>query len=416
MDDSPKSRNPRSSVVLIDPLMTGAGFKRACAERSLQVVSVYTLPPQRLTELDPGFRRGDDVSLLCRTVGDAVAAIAATDGDVVAVIGTSEPSVAFADELAAQLGLPGNPRHTSLARRNKVSMRMQALLTGVCVPRFQIVPVPGIPAAVESIGYPAIVKQPTGAGAYGVHLVADAAQLDALPELEERDLFGAPVDQWLVEEYVRGRELAVNGFSIGGVHEVIDIWEYRQPDDSDYDQPYWSLVQLPVTDPDYRRARDFVLTTLKAYAVELGPSHTEIKIGPDGPVLIEIASRLPGAHITDQWAAHSPIKPYADVLAAFLGERPDSCVEAPVFDTCLAIACIANDGPTGVLTAIHGVDTASQLPGVGAVFVNVHPGQAIAATTGLDSVAVLVLISGANPDDRDRVLAAVHRTIRLEIA
>lgn len=413
MDDGSQSRTFRQTVVLVDPLKTGAGFKQACTDRFLRVVSVYTLPPERLAELDPDYERGDEQSLHCHTVGEAMAAI---DGEVVAVVGTSEPSVAFADELAERLGLPGNPTHTSLARRNKLAMRLHALLTGVPIPRFQIVPVHGIPAAVETIGYPAIVKQPTGAGAYGVHLLSGPADLTALPELEAQDLFGAPVDQWLVEEYVRGRELAVNGFSLGGVHEVLDIWEYRQPDSTDYDQPYWNLIQLPVTDPDYRTAGDFVLTTLKAYDVELGPSHTEIKIGPDGPVLIEIASRLPGAHMTDQWAAHSQIQPYADVLAVFLGERRATCVEPPVFERSLAIVCIGNAQSAGQLAAIHGLDAAREISGVDQIFVSVQPGQHISATTGLDSVAVIALISGADPTARDRAIAAVRRTIRLELA
>jgi biotin carboxylase len=413
VNDAAQARPSAESVVLVNPLMTGAGFKQACADRSLRVVSVYTLAREKLVELDPGYTRGDDVSLHCTTVAEAIGSL---DGPVSAVIATSEPSVAFADELAAQLGLPGNPTHTSAARRNKVAMRGHAVDTGVPIPRFQLATVEQIPAAVNAIGYPAILKQPTGAGAYGVHLLSDDEDLAALTQLESRDLFGAPVDAWLVEEYVRGREFAVNGFSHSGSHEVLDVWEYRQPGTADYDQPYWDVVQVHPSDPDFELARDFVLTTLKTYEVRLGPSHTEIKMGPDGPVLIEIASRLPGAHITDHWARHSPIRPYADVLAAFLGEHPGPIAEAPAFNRCLAITCIVNNQHGGVLTAIHGLDQARTLPGVDEIFVNARPGQEIPKTTGLDSVAVVVLISGADPDVRDATIATVRTTIRLELA
>jgi biotin carboxylase len=332
------------------------------------------------------------------------------------VIATSELSVPFADALGAALDVPGNPVCTAAGRRDKVAMRALALEAGVRVPRYRIVEADGIRDAVAHIGYPAILKPPTGAGAHGVHLVRAPTELEqVLSELETVDLFGRPVARWLVEQYVRGRELAVNAFTVDGRHTIVDVWEYRQPGTDDDDQPYWDLVQLDATDPDFAAAREFVLATLDVYGVRIGPSHTEIKVGASGPVLIEIASRLPGAHRADQWRLHGAVQPYRDVLCAFLGEDPGAIAHGLRSDAALAIVCVPSDR-AGHLVAIHGLDAVAALPGVDRVFVNCPPGQPVTRTAGLDTVPVVVLVHAPDPTEREHLVAAVRRTVRLELA
>jgi hypothetical protein len=237
---------------------------------------------------------------------------------------------------------------------------------------------------------------------------------DAL-ELPAHDLFGGVNQNWLVEEYVRGRELAVNCFSQDGRHRVLDIWEYRQPHDADYDQPYWDLVQLRPDDPDWAAAKEFVLKALDVYQVRIGPSHTEIKIEAAGPCLIELASRLPGAHMTDQWVLHSAIRPYDDTLAAHLGEDSGLLTRDLGFDAVLGICCLRNDERPGVLTEWDGLDEVRRLAGVDAVHPCVASGDFVPLTRDLGSLTAFVLVHGRTTTEVDDLLRAVRHRVRLEL-
>ena len=389
--------------------MTGRGFKAACARRGLPTIALYTLDEALLASYDHDYRHGDATVLQAADSATARARLPAT---VRAVIPTTEPSVVIADELSAHLKVPGNPASTALARRSKTVMRQWARREGLRVPEFEVVGVADVPAAAARIGFPAIVKPQHGAGSHGVVILPDAT---AAPDLIGRDLFGNPIDEWMVEQYVRGRELAVNCFSHDGRHRVLDIWEYRQPTSADYDQPYWDVVQLRQSDPHWDLAVEFVERVLDAYQVRLGPSHTEIKIAADGPWLIEVATRLPGAHIVDHWQAHSAIRPYDDTLAAYLGEDPGMLGRDLDFDAALGICCLRNDERPGTLRGIHGLDEVRRLPGVDAVFSSLRPGDPVPLTRDLNSLVAFVLVHGPTAEDVDLLLRTIRNQVRLDL-
>ena len=60
-DTIPAVREP--AVVLVDPVLSGAPFKDACARSGYAVIGVYTLAPTELREMAPDHQKGDVVSL-----------------------------------------------------------------------------------------------------------------------------------------------------------------------------------------------------------------------------------------------------------------------------------------------------------------------------------------------------------------
>lgn len=408
-------------VALVDPLHTGAGFIAAARRRGLGVVAVYTLPHSMIRTLDPHFAAAADLNLHARSAADAADVLRRLPQRTLGVVPTSEPSIEVADGLAQSMSLIGNPLCTARARRNKIAMRKLARTNGIRTPRHDVVEhVEDLPAAAERIGFPAMLKPPAGAGAHGVTLLADAAAANRIiPGLDDdHDVFGRPVHRWLVEEYVRGRELAVNAITTPRGHQLIDIWEYRRPDGADYDQPYWNVVQLTRDDPVRAIAWEFVRDVLDKYRVVVGPSHTEIKLSPDGPVLIETASRLPGAHMTEVWSRHSFLRPFDDVLALFLGEDPFGTrpLAELAFDGCSALCCIGNDVGPGTLTALRGIDQVQSVPWVDSVHVAARVGQRVPATTGLDTLLASVLVHAPTADLLEQRLRLVRSTISAEVA
>lgn len=416
------ARSCRRHIVLIDPVMTGDGFRRAAHDRGHVVTSVYTLGHDVLETVARGRRDGPDKVVHASTVKAILSSI---DRPVHAVIAASEPGVAVADFVAQALNLPRNDPATASARRYKDSMRRHARRHGVPAPRFEVVAVrdarrlhEALIAAADRIGFPAILKPNSGAASHGVQVLT--TREDACHELGglvSRDIFGHPVRSWMVEEYLVGREIAVNCFSDGTTHHLVDMWEYRQPAAGPYDQPYWDLIQLAADDPDWSRAASAVRRVLSVYGIRIGPSHTEVKITSDGVRLIEVGARLPGARMTEHWALHSRFDAYDETLSAFLEPSSISTgARLPEFDARLGICCLRNDRGQGRLLSLRGVDAVAALPQTDAIYLDYKVGDQVPATKDLNSLFGKALLSANTLEALLHAHDQVRQTIEMEIA
>ncbi|MEV4611540.1 ATP-grasp domain-containing protein [Kitasatospora sp. NPDC049258] len=400
----------------MDPVGASINFKSRVAERGLAVISVYTMPREHIQARWPDHTAGDTLSIHAAELGEIRAQLAASGADIRAVVPAFDVAVDKADTLAEEYGLPGNGARLALARRDKSVMRETAARAGLRIPRYVLVDdVADIAGAAQAVGFPAFVKQTAGAASHGTRLLGRPQDTEDLSTLHPTDHFGRPVQGWLVEQYVRGRELGVNFFSHDGVHHIVDIWEYRQPDDRDYSFPYWDWAQIPEDDPDRQTAVDYVRQVLDAFGVSLGPSHTEIKISAGDAYLIELGARLPAYPMIDAWMTHSDLDPHRQTLACRLGEVP-KIVAAPVkLDGFCGANAIRNDGPAGRLVEVRGLDKVERLPGVDKLVVNYRAGDRVPTTDSIRTVPLMVSVSAPDPEELHRRLAAVRDTVELVI-
>ncbi|TCO62344.1 ATP-grasp domain-containing protein [Actinocrispum wychmicini] len=406
-------RTLTGSVVLVDGVLNGRPFKKVCADAGLPVVGVYTIERCRLDAMAADHASGDAMALYDNGSVDITACVT---GRVAAVIPATEPAVHRAALLARHWGVPANSVETAYACRDKRAMRRRASARGLRVPRFFAVrDVKDIPAAVRRVGLPAIVKPATGAASHNVILVRGPADLDRVRRAQRYDLFGGVIDEWLVEEYVRGREFAINTFSFGGRHVVVDAWEYRQPSDADYDNPYWDFVQLGPRDQMRGRLARFARQVLSGFEVHIGPAHIEAKLGPDGLVLIEIGARLPGAGIPEMWERYSDLRAYQDTLAGYLGHVPKVMDSPPVFTHRVGMCFIRNQGPPGVLRRLNGVDEAVRIPGVAEVITHWHPGDTVPTTRDLGTELAKVRLAVPPGLSIVDVAGRVRETISVDV-
>jgi biotin carboxylase len=406
-------------ILLIDPANSGNGqpYRTAIRDLGFRVVSLSTDSPSTVETLpvDPN----GEMSLHANDVDDAVRQIHDAGLDVRAVVPASGVSVHWADDIAARLGLPGNDRTLSRARRNKAVMRARAAQTGVRIPEFRLVGSLGeVAEAARDIGFPVIVKQTMGSGSYGVSVIGDAAALDEVTRTLPVGTHDRPITEWLVERYLRGREYAVNFFSADGEHRLVDIWEYRQPDDRDYDFPLWDIIQIVGDHPDYVRVERFVKQVLDAFGIRWGPSHIEVKCSGDGDdvYLIELAPRFSGGPAVEMWARHSDVRPFHDAVECFLGRRPHLIDGDHGFRAVLGSVVIRNDDGPGTLVAVHGVDELGALPGVADVLVEFRPGDHVPITNHSMCIPVSASVHGPDRATVLRTMAIARQAVRLEIA
>jgi biotin carboxylase len=237
------------------------------------------------------------------------------DGDVAAtasalreygvsrLIAIGESGVELAAQLAAELGIPGNGLSRPNCRRDKYEMFL-ALRDAGLAHAATIVSSDAdeiIEWAEADVGYPVVLKPVASCGTDNVMACPSPEQVRAAHEkiMSSTDRFGKTNETVLAQEFLDGNEYYVNTVSRNGTHRTVDIWRYYKiPDPSgtfvyDYDEP------LAPDDPDAQKLERYTHEVLDALEIHNGAAHTEVMLTARGPVLVECAARIGGAHAPD---------------------------------------------------------------------------------------------------------------------
>lgn len=218
--------------------------------------------------------------------------------DPAGVLTFSGHQVDRAAELARECGLVGHDPETARALTDK--LRQRAVLAEHGVQSTACASVQGqrdVPGAVEITGLPAVLKPRQGAGSVDVRRV-DSPE-DCLTAVAELDV--GPERPFVLEEMLRGvgtsNGLFADYVSVESVVQHGRIHTVGLTDKFPMVEPFREAGHVwPSTLEDAEAARVTALTerTLTALGVRDGVCHTEVKLTPAGPRVIEVNGRLGG--------------------------------------------------------------------------------------------------------------------------
>jgi biotin carboxylase len=240
------------------------------------------------------------------------------------VIAGVEFLVAETAFVAEQLGLPGlNAEHAAQVR-NKAQMREVLQANNLRSPRFaKVFLATELEKAAETVGFPAVVKPVNMAGSFGVVRVDDMTNLLAAYEdiVTDKDgLFDHKASkEVLIEEMLIGTEYCVDGYVTQD--GTITAFEFVKVELGQ--QPYFQEIGYTVYRPEdldcASALAEYITEVVKAMGITIGPFHSEVMLTKDGPVLIEIAARLPGDRLPIMSEQATGISFATCALAATLG-------------------------------------------------------------------------------------------------
>ncbi|MBR2150634.1 MAG: ATP-grasp domain-containing protein [Prevotella sp.] len=240
------------------------------------------------------------------------------------------PGTDFGLELATtlthDLGLPGNNPERLPYMREKDKMQEAVKAAGLRSIRGKVVTTveEGIAYFREELkGKSAIVKPLRSAGSRGVVACLTEEELcnaiaDDIDMVRKEK---APFIGVLVQERIVGTEYFVNTVTMGGQTVVTNVVRYDKMKLSAERPVYVSAVSLQPDDALCQMLMDYVVKVVNATGLEIGPTHTEVMVDEDGPVLIEVNARLAGACQPAEWQDQVLGLHESDIaLRAYLGK------------------------------------------------------------------------------------------------
>lgn len=199
------------------------------------------------------------------------------------------PTIAY---VASELGLVGNSFQTALNTTNKGLMRDILKDAFIKVPGYQSISFPD--EFFNNLNYPLIVKPVDSSGSKGVGKINSFSEfLNAF----EFAMQYSNIKKVIVEEFIEGDEVSVEGISFNNKHYFLAI-----TDKVTTGEPHF--VELSHHQPSQvsQCIQEVILKTtmasLNALNIQYGASHSEIKIDKDNNVyVIEIGARMGGDFI-----------------------------------------------------------------------------------------------------------------------
>jgi biotin carboxylase len=368
--------------------------------------------------------REDHVSLDYRRPERAAEQIAerARAHPVGGIVPASDATAVIAALAAERLGLPRNPPEAARRAANKHAMRTALRAAGVPVPDFRLFALDGDPgSAAAEVPYPCVLKPLIFSASRGVIRADDPegfvaawrriARLLDDTRAERRAREEGAAGQVLVEAFVPGAEVALEGLLRGGRLEVLAVFDKPDP----LDGPFFEET-LYVTPSRHPAA---LLATVEAVAADgaralglaEGPVHAELRLSPGGPVVLEIAARSIGGLCsrTLRFGAGLTLE---EVLVAHAMGLPLASLRREARASGVMMLPIPR---RGVLHAVRGVEAARAVPGVEDVVITAPLGRGVVPLPEGDAYLGFLFAKGETPAEVEAALREGHRRLELDL-
>ncbi len=336
---------------------------------------------QRYAALD--YRSSDEMLRLAREWHAA--------DPVAAVISFTEYGLEPASRCAFELGVAGDNLRAVRLTRDKRRTRDVLARHGLSPVRHRVC------AAIEDAreflaemaGEPIVLKPCDGGLSEGVLLAESEAELAERWDVTHAAAAG-PV---LAEEFLRGPEYSVESISVNGRHEVVMITEKLTTTTPRFVE-LGHQVPARLGDDVRNEIADLVVRFLALIDQQTGPAHTELRLTPSGPRIIESQTRVGGDQVWELCELVSGVDLMAETIAALLElPAPQRCPVAAA----AAIRFFAYENAR--ILSVEDLPVAEQARGVLRVTCSLQPGQEVGALDSSTSRQGYVLCEGSGVDD-----------------
>ena len=347
--------------------------------------------------------------------------IAARCGPFAAVVAADAPMLVLAAAVAARLGLPHNAVDAVRNAASKARQRQCWAAAGVAQPSFRVVPAAAsadvIRQAAAAVRFPCVVKAISLSASQGVLLAGDpAAAVTAARRI--REVLAAArrpeAEPLLVEEYLPGPELSIDGLLAGGDLTVTAIFDKPWTPDGPTFEETLLITPSELPGPVLAAAVSTAGEAARALGLTCGPVHAELRVDDRGgqarPAMLELAARSIGGLCSRALRFPGGQTLEELVLASALGKDiPAASLEPPRPGGVLMLPVPRR----GVLRAVEGRAEAAAVPGITGLTITIPPGQRILPLPDGDRYLGFIFAEADTRHDVERALAAARDHLRV---
>jgi len=312
------------------------------------------------------------------------------------------------------------------ACRSKLRMREVFREAGLRVPWFRAIShTPTPEPALLGISYPCVAKPLSLSASQGVvransreEFIAASTRIRRLLESPEIRATREPnLDQILVEGYIPGREVAVEGLLTDGELRILAIFDKPDPLEGPYFEETIYVTPSRLADAQQREIERCAVDAVRALGLSQGPVHAEFRVNDDGVWPLEVAPR-----------------PIGGLCARALRFAPNVASQTIGLEELLlrhALGLPGSDWPreqsasgvmmipvpkSGILEKIEGEDAARNTPGISALEITARLHDYIAAWPEGSSYLGFLFATGNSAEEVEEAIRAAHAKLHFDLA
>ncbi len=337
-----------------------------------------------------------------------------------AIIGVDDHTAWLAAFLSQHLDLPANPEAVVHQARFKHLMRQALLRNGIMQPRYTLFNMDDNPDIIaDIITYPVVVKPVFLSASQGVTRVNTPPEFpEAFRRIHEiihrgdNPRRGGRYHKYLlVEQYIDGDEVAVEGIVSNGTIHILAIFDKPDPLKGPYFQEtiYVTPSRHPAAVQQF--IKDETRRAVQALGIQRGPFHAELRVNHRGAWVIEIAPRSIGGLCSQILRFSEGQSLETLILREALGEDVSHIQR----ENQAAGVMMMPVPVSGRLLHVRGVEEARMVPGVDAVHITIAPESEVLALPDGNQYLGFIFARGKSPEQVEKAIRTAYRFIHVDI-
>ena len=334
------------------------------------------------------------------------------------IIGTDDVTTELASHVAKILALPHNdPQAVKIAQRKDLA-RIKLKQAEVNIPQFDLLTTAKDLSLQEiKVNFPAVVKPVALSASRGVIRVNNFSELEQSVEriknllVAEKHLEKVVQETLLLEEFIPGKEVAVEAMLHAGELEILAIFDKPDPLDGPFFEETYYLTPTSYSRDIQKEIKRTVLNACQAYGLKEGPVHAECRVNDKGVWVLEVAARTIGGmcgRLLSLGTGHSLEEL---VLLHAMGQK----VEIKTVDTAAGVLMIPIPG-AGILKRVEGLLEAQRVPYIKDVTIEVREGYELVPLPEGNSYLGFIFAEAPTVKEAEQALRDAHECLNFVLA
>jgi predicted ATP-grasp superfamily ATP-dependent carboligase len=338
-----------------------------------------------------------------------------------AILALGDRQTATAAYAAGLLHLTYNSPESVEICRSKLRQREVLQKAGLPVPDFfSFALTEPIDSVLRDVIFPCVLKPLRLAASQGViradnpaefgAAVERIARLLASPELQvtrESDL-----DRLLVERYIPGTEVALEGFLDEGQLRVLALFDKPDPLEGPYFEESIYVTPSRLPERIQKQISTCAAKCVRALGLTEGPVHAEFRVNDQGPWVLEVAPRPIGG-LCSRVLRFGPQRIFLEeLLIRRVLRLPGADLETEPDAAGVMMIPVPR---SGILEEVQGTEEALAVPGICEIQITARLRDFIAAWPEGSSYLGFIFARGKTPDLAEAALRKAHYALRFTI-